>query len=142
MEKRNSCMGNWEDGDRMNKKIKIQKVSSWSFVITIIVAVLFAGIAAMGRRENAIAELKKYFDGTDVLEALQEAQAHSVALMETEYYSMRLMVEASQTNPETWPEEIQNTSLTAEDEALTFFDKILDIYENGDRPFAMIRSNM
>ena len=44
-------MGNWEDGDRMNKKIKIQKVSSLSFVITIIVAVLFAGIAAMGRRE-------------------------------------------------------------------------------------------
>ena len=49
-------MGNWEDGDRMNKKIKIQKVSSWSFVITIIVAVLFAGIAAIGRGE--VKELK------------------------------------------------------------------------------------
>lgn len=54
----------------------------------------------------------------------QEAQAHSVALMETEYYSMRLMVETSQTDPETWPEEIQNTSLTAEDEALTSARKI------------------
>ena len=161
----------------MSRKIKIRSVSSWSIAVTIIVAVLFAGIAAMGRREfnelktstemyivcekaakqlqdgsdylseqvrlyamtgqkkymelyfqevnetrrreNAIVELRKYFDGTDVMDALDEAQAHSTALMEKEYYSIRLMEEASRTDFSTWPQEIQDTSLNEEDMSLT-----------------------
>lgn len=174
--------GKRKDGGRMSKKIKIRKVSAWSFAITIIVTVLFAAIAAMGRREfgelksstelyivcenaakqlqdgsdylseqvrlyamtgqtkymdlyfqeanetkrreNAIAQLKEYFDGTEVMDAIEEAQEHSLALMETEYYSMRLMEEASLSDPDTWPVEIQNTSLTDTDEAMSASRKI------------------
>ena len=36
---------------RMKKKIKMQRVSSWNIGITVVVAVLFACIAAMGRKE-------------------------------------------------------------------------------------------
>ena len=46
------------------------------------------------RREHALEELGQYFDGTRTFEALQSALNDSVELMNTEYYAMRLMVEA------------------------------------------------
>ena len=161
----------------MSKKIKIQKVSSWSTRIAIVVAILFVCISIMSQkeflivrqtteqyidceqaakqlqdasdylteqvrmyamtgkrkymdlyfmeanvtkhREKALQSLKKYFDGTETFEALNRALNYSTELMDTEYYSMRLVSEAMGIEKDTWPEEIQKTELSKEDEALT-----------------------
>lgn len=161
----------------MSKRIKIQKVSSWSIGITIFVAVLFVCISIMSekefsivrrtteqyiacekaakqlqdasdylteqarmyamtgkrkymdlyfkeakvtrRREKALKLLKKYYDGTETFTALKRALNCSKELMDTEYYSMRLLSEATSKEKNTWPEEIQDTKLSKEDEALT-----------------------
>lgn len=67
------------------------------------------------RREKALEALKEYFDGTDSFTALEKALECSEELMETEYYSMRLVAETSFQNPSTWPEEIRNVQLSDED---------------------------
>ena len=161
----------------MSKKIKIQKVSSWSTGITILVAIVFVCISILGEKEFAVVrdtteqyitceraakqlqdgsdylteqvrmyamtgkskymelyfmeadvtrhrdkaldDLKEYFDGTDTFTALEEALNCSKELMSTEYYSMRLVSEAMGKEESSWPEEIQQTKLSAADEALT-----------------------
>ncbi len=166
----------------MKKKIRIKNVSTCNIIVTIIVAILFAGIAAMGRtefnilktttdqyidceraakqlqdgsdylteqvrlyattaqreymdlyfeeadvtmrREEAIEILQKYFDGTEIMDALQKALDYSQELMNTEYYSMRLVAETTGTEESSWPEEIQAVSLSQEDEALTDAQKL------------------
>lgn len=166
----------------MSKKIKIQKVSSWSIGITIFVAVLFVCVSIMSEREfkivrktteqyieceraakqlqdasdylteqarmyamtgkrkymdlyfmeanvtkhrqKALKLLKKYFDGTKTFNALKQALNCSTELMNTEYYSMRLVSEATSKEQDTWPEEIQATKLSKEDEALTAEQKL------------------
>ena len=160
--------------------MKIQKVSTWSMVITAIVGTLFLVISAMGnkefhilqnatdqyilceqaaknlqdgsdylteqvrlyamtgdrdhmdkyfqeaydgRREKALEDLKIYFDGTQSFTALETALNYSEALMHTEYYSMRLVAEANQLPESSWPEEIQNVTLSAADQALSDAEK-------------------
>lgn len=70
-------------------------------------------------REKALQSLKNYFDGTDTFEALKKALNYSTELMDTEYYSMRLVSEAMGIEKDTWPEGIQKVELSKEDEALT-----------------------
>lgn len=166
----------------MSKKIKIQKVSSWSIGITIFVAVLFVCVSIMSEKEftivrktteqyidcekaakqlqdasdylteqarmyamtgkrkymdlyfmeanvtkhrqKALKSLKKYFDGTQTFNALKQALNCSTELMDTEYYSMRLVSEATSKEKDTWPEEIQATKLSKEDAALTAEQKL------------------
>lgn len=166
----------------MKKKIRIQRVSSWSMAVTIVVAVLFIIISVMGekefqilrnttdqyitceraakqlqdgsdylteqvrlyamtgeteymdlyfeeanetqRRETALDALKKYFDGTEAFTALQAALDCSENLMETEYYSMRLVCEAKGMAEDTWPEELQAVELSEEDSQLTAEEKM------------------
>ena len=161
----------------MKKKIRIQRVSAWNIGITIVVALLFAYIAAMGRkefhilqtstekyitcenaardlkagsdyltehvrlyamtgqrkymdlyfeeadgnqrRESALEEIRAYFDETDILDTLQSALEYSRELMETEYYSMRLVSEATNLVENSLPEEIQNLTLSEADEILS-----------------------
>ena len=166
----------------MERKIRIQKVSTYSIAITIILGLLFTLICIMGekefhivrdttnqyidcenaakqlqngsdylteqvrlyamtsditymenyfkeanvtkRREEALKELKKYFDGTDTVNALKSALDYSQQLMRTEYYSMRLVCEANKVNQNKWPTEILNTKLSRTDESLSKEDKI------------------
>ena len=166
----------------MERKIRIQKVSTYSIAITIILGLLFTLICIMGekefhivrdttnqyidcenaakqlqngsdylteqvrlyamtsditymenyfkeanvtkRREEALKELKKYFDGTDTFNALKSALDYSQQLMRTEYYSMRLVCEANKVNQNKWPTEILNTKLSRTDESLSKEDKI------------------
>ena len=75
------------------------------------------------RRENALDSLKEYFDQTDAFNSLQNALNCSQELMNTEYYSMRLVCEASNTEPDTWPQEIQNIELSDADSRLSSEDK-------------------
>ena len=161
----------------MSKKIKIQKVSSWSTGITILVAIVFVCISILGEKEFAIVrdtteqyitceraakqlqdgsdylteqvrmyamtgkrkymdlyfmeadvtrhrdkaldDLKEYFDGTDTFASLQKALNYSKELMDTEYYSMRLISEAMGIEESALPQEIQETKLSTKDEKLT-----------------------
>ena len=55
----------------------------------------------------------------DAIGELASALSGSNALMQTEYYAMRLIEENIGSDPSTWPEELQSVSITAEDAALT-----------------------
>lgn len=76
------------------------------------------------RREKALEDLKKYFDQTEIFTSLQKALDCSQELMNTEYYSMRLVCEATQKETDTWPQEIQNVELLAEDQNLPAEEKL------------------
>ena len=163
------------------RKIRIERVSTWSIAITIILAIIFVMISAFSekefqvlrstteeyilcenaakqlqdgsdylteqirlyamtgraeyrdlyfeevnttrRREKALDELEEYFGDTDSFTALQEALSSSQDLMNTEYYSMRLIMESYGKNEDEMPEEIRSVELSAEDEALTAKEK-------------------
>ena len=74
-------------------------------------------------RENAIEVLKGYYDKTAAFTALKSALNYSESLMETEYYSMRLICEAQGLDESSWPEEIQAVTISPEDEALSAEEK-------------------
>ena len=76
------------------------------------------------RRENALENLKQYFDNTETFESLQNAMSYSQELMETEYYSMRLVSEAVDKDEVSWPEEIKARQLSAQDAKLSDADKM------------------
>ena len=146
------------------KKIRIQRVSTWSIIVTIVLAVIFAAVSVSSekefqvlrqttdeyilcqnsakelqdgsdylteqvrmyamtgkteyrdlyfeeanttrRREKALEELKKYFADTDSFTALETALSRLQELMETEYYSMRLVAESYGKSEESLLEEI------------------------------------
>ncbi len=67
------------------------------------------------RRENAVENLRPYFDGTEAFEALTQALNNSKELMQLEYYSMRLEAEGNGEDLSQFPEEIQNISLSDTD---------------------------
>ena len=166
----------------MKRKIRIQKVSTWSIGITIVLAVLFMFISIEGqrefveleeateeyiscenaakqlqdgsdylteqvrlyamtgkseyrdlyfeeadvtrRREVALEELKAYFDTTEAFQSLQTALDFSEDLMNTEYYSMRLVAEAQQETPEDLQEELQGIELSDADKQLSAANKM------------------
>ena len=76
------------------------------------------------RRDKAVKSLKRYFEGTDPFTSLQKAMDCSENLMNTEYYSMSLVLEAQGIDRETWPEELQNVKLSSEDSLLTSSEKM------------------
>lgn len=81
------------------------------------------------RRENAVKDLSEYFKGSSVVESLQTALTDSKALMETEYYAMRLRLEATSITKEDWPEEIQMRPLSGKDRNLSNVEKIAKAQE-------------
>ena len=164
----------------MKRKIKIERVSTWSIVTTIIVAILFGFISFQSekefhvlqttteqyilcekaakqlqdgsdylteqvrlyvmttereylnlyfeeanetqRRENAVTDLKQYFSNTETFDSLESALQCSQELMNTEYYSMRLILEA--TEEQEIPDELKTIELTEEDKQLSNEEKI------------------
>ena len=161
----------------MKLNVKIQNVSKWSIVLTIVVAAVFMFTTVQGsnkfketqamtkqyitcenaanqlqdasdylteqvrlyaitgkneymslyfeeanftqRREGAVKDLEKYFAGSEAFEKLQDALDNSTELMETEYYSMRLVSEAMGRAEGAWPDEIKNVELSGADKRLT-----------------------
>ena len=75
-------------------------------------------------REKALEDLAALDDSSDAIQSLQEALLASVNLMQTEYYSMRLVAESIGTDPSTWPTELQDVKLSGEDAALSPADKL------------------
>lgn len=166
----------------MKLNVKIQSVSRWSIVLTIVVAVVFIFTAVQGsnkfretqamtkqyitcenaakqlqdasdylteqvrlyaitgkneymslyfeeanftqRRENAVKDLEEYFEGSEAFEDLQSALNSSTKLMETEYYSMRLVSEAMGRAEGAWPDEIKNVEVSGADKRLTDSEKM------------------
>lgn len=76
------------------------------------------------RRETALEKLRQYFDGTDTFETLQTAQNYSSELMEREYYSMKLIALANGEEETQLEEEVQETTISDEDLALTAQEQI------------------
>lgn len=76
------------------------------------------------RREIALESLRGYFEGTRTFELLETALDCSEELMNTEYYSMRLVAEATDPDPATWPKAIQEVTLTPEDAAMSKAEKL------------------
>ena len=83
----------------------------------------FTEANVLRRRDKALEEIGRYFEGTEAFEDLQNSLATSTELMETEYYSMRLVCEATGLAESRWPDEVAAVSLTAEDQAKTAAEK-------------------
>lgn len=76
------------------------------------------------RREAAMEVLGRYFDGTEAYADLENAMTCSRELMETEFYSMRLVAEATKADIETCPEAIRAVELSESDLALSDEEKM------------------
>lgn len=75
-------------------------------------------------REKAMDDLDSLNISSDAIDALADALSASVDLMQTEYYSMRLVEECIGNMPSTWPKELQSVELSAEDAALSSSEKL------------------
>ena len=64
--------------------------------------------------DEAFADLKSRFEGTDAYESLRTAMDESNELMNTEFYAMRLICEANGIDPSPWPE-IASCKISDED---------------------------
>lgn len=75
-------------------------------------------------REKALQDLEALDVSTEAIDSLKEALSDSVSLMQTEYYSMRLVEESIGSASATWPEELQSVQLSKEDAALSPTEKL------------------
>lgn len=97
------------------------------------------------RREKAIKVLSRLAEDTEALHQLENAMNESVNLMDREYYTMLLILEA--TNNDYRPVELAELTLTPEDEKLSD-EKKIELARNmmHDRTYyekkTLIRSNM
>lgn len=84
----------------------------------------FTEVNTVQRRENAIAELRKHFAGTESLNKLEDALVYSNELMSTECYAMRLVAEGNHYNKADWPKRIKVVTLSKADQKLNDHGKI------------------
>ncbi len=75
------------------------------------------------RRDQAVEALKTELSGSSAYDYLQAAMKDSLELMQREYYAMRLTIEGYGYDVSGFPEVIQETHLTSEDEVLSADDK-------------------
>jgi diguanylate cyclase (GGDEF)-like protein len=83
----------------------------------------FEEVDVTHRRDNALAALKDAALGDEPYAALEIAMAHSVELMDREYYSMRLTIEAFGYDLADFPEVIRQVRLSPADAALSAAQK-------------------
>ena len=74
-------------------------------------------------RQTALEELSDIHGDPKAIEELELALADSEELMQTEYRAMRLLEEALHLSESAWPEELRQTELTAQEEALSDVEK-------------------
>lgn len=84
----------------------------------------FTEVNETRRRDKAVKSLKRYFEGTDPFTSLQNAMDCSEKLMDTEYYSMCLVLEAQGEERQDWPEDLRGVKLSEEDLSLTADEKM------------------
>ena len=73
-------------------------------------------------REKGLTQLEADFKGSDVVETIQTAIDHSNELCITEYYAMRLTLEAYGVDRSLWPNELSAIELSTEDAQLSSDD--------------------
>jgi len=73
------------------------------------------------RRDNAIDVMENHLPDSPALERLKNAMAESLTLMDTEYYAMRLILDAQ--GDKDIPEALTGIKLSAEDSALSASEK-------------------
>ena len=95
------------------------------------VTAYFAEANSLRRRDKALEHLRVYFGDTQAFTTLEAAMEESLALMEQEYYSMRLTVAALGLDPADFPEEIRSVVLSER-------DAVLSPEEQGARARAMV----
>ena len=71
------------------------------------------------RREKGLEEMAQYNASDEAIDYLEAALFHSNKLMEREIYAMKLIAVSQGSDMASFPAEIQNTHLTAEDGSLT-----------------------
>lgn len=76
----------------------------------------FAESKEIQRREKAVENMESYMPESEARDYLDKALEESQELMDMEYYSMRLVIEAKGYDPKIFPEEIQNVVLSKEDQ--------------------------
>lgn len=74
-------------------------------------------------RDRAVSSIHDFVGETPAYQNLVSAMSESVALMDREYYSMRLKIEACGYDIEDFPEVIRQTELKREDAALPLVEK-------------------
>ncbi len=75
-------------------------------------------------REKAMSDLKGIEGETTAVISLHNAMAASKALMEPEFYAMRLVEEAGGVDASLWPEELKSVELVESDKALSPAEKL------------------
>lgn len=75
-------------------------------------------------REKALKKLTSLNVSPKAIDSLKEALSASVNLMQTEYYSMRLVEESIGSAPSTWPRELQDVTLSDADATLSSTEKL------------------
>lgn len=110
-----------QDGsDNLTKQVRLAAATGEQKYID----AYFEEVNVTKSRERALDDLAALGGETDAIEVLQEALSSSVELMQTEYYSMRLIEEATGTDPSVWPEEIKTVKVLPEDEGLSPAEKL------------------
>ena len=71
------------------------------------------------RRDRSVEVLREQFQNSSGLQYVFSAMERSQDLMHTEYYAMRLMLEATDDDPSDWPQELLDVQLSEEDAALS-----------------------
>ncbi|MBO7377399.1 MAG: diguanylate cyclase [Clostridia bacterium] len=75
------------------------------------------------RRDKAVSHIHEFVGDTPAYQALVAAMGESITLMDREYYSMRLKIEACEYELDDFPEVIRNVALSEEDASLSFSEK-------------------
>ena len=75
-------------------------------------------------REKALNKLSSLDGSSDAVRELRKALSASVNLMQTEYYSMRLVEESVGNASSTWPDELKTVKLSKADAALSSSEKL------------------
>lgn len=75
-------------------------------------------------REKALEDLSALENSSEAVEELKKAMEASVDLMQTEFYSMRLVEESIESDPSAWPQELQTVELSENDASLSSSDKL------------------
>ena len=76
------------------------------------------------KREASVESIKEEFGETEMHKAIQEAYKSSEELTEVEYKAMRLVLETSGLSRDAWPKEVQEISLTHQENELSTNGKI------------------
>ena len=90
------------------------------------------------RRDTALRHLEGYMPESDAVQFLKGALEESIELMDREYYSMRLVIDAQGYDIKEFPEAVQKVKLKAEDKSLSADEKMIlatdimfdDVYQN------------